>query len=175
VKSRLLGSAQISPITQERPAHLTPSSIAHSASRASRASTWMRFHALLHPQQGLGRVELREEEPCPAAIARVRGEQLGQGRGERRGQAPALARPTRERTPPSRSGARKDSSAGDQRQTSCHTTHNVSVLLLFYVPRLRAESQACDSKPVRPFGPAPRSSPRAPPSDAARADGLRPP
>ena len=42
VKSSVFGSPQISPITQERAAHLTPSSIAHSASLASRASTWMR-------------------------------------------------------------------------------------------------------------------------------------
>jgi len=39
VKSSVLGSPQISPITQESPAHLTPSSIAHSASLASPAST----------------------------------------------------------------------------------------------------------------------------------------
>ena len=39
VKSSARGSPQISPITAERQAHLTPSSIAHSASRASRAST----------------------------------------------------------------------------------------------------------------------------------------
>jgi len=43
VKSSARGSPQISPMTAEREAHLTPSSIAHSASRASRASTWMRF------------------------------------------------------------------------------------------------------------------------------------
>jgi len=42
VKSSAFGSPQISPITAEREEHLTPSSIAHSASRASRASTWMR-------------------------------------------------------------------------------------------------------------------------------------
>lgn len=39
VKSSTLGSPQISPITAESAAHLTPSSIAHSASRASRVST----------------------------------------------------------------------------------------------------------------------------------------
>ena len=47
VKSSTLGSPHSSPMTQERAAHLRPSSIAHSASLASRASTWMRF--------GLGR------------------------------------------------------------------------------------------------------------------------
>jgi hypothetical protein len=39
VKSSTLGSPHNSPITAESAAHLTPSSIAHSASRASRAST----------------------------------------------------------------------------------------------------------------------------------------
>ena len=42
VKSSVLGSPHNSPITAERQEHLTPSSIAHSASFASRASTWMR-------------------------------------------------------------------------------------------------------------------------------------
>jgi len=43
VKSSARGSPQISPITAESAAHLKPSSIAQSASFASRASTWMRF------------------------------------------------------------------------------------------------------------------------------------
>ena len=43
VKSSTRGSPQISPTTQDRAEHLTPSSIAHSASRASRVSTWMRL------------------------------------------------------------------------------------------------------------------------------------
>jgi len=43
VKSSARGSPQTSPTTAERLEHLKPSSIAHSASRASRASTWMRF------------------------------------------------------------------------------------------------------------------------------------
>jgi hypothetical protein len=42
VKSRLPGSPQISPTTALRDEHRRPSSIAHKASRASRASTWMR-------------------------------------------------------------------------------------------------------------------------------------
>ena len=45
VKSSARGSPHSSPITQERALHLKPSSIAHSASRASRASTWMRSDA----------------------------------------------------------------------------------------------------------------------------------
>ena len=43
VKSSAFGSPHNSPMTAERQEHLTPSSIAHSASRASRASTWMRL------------------------------------------------------------------------------------------------------------------------------------
>ena len=43
VKSSARGSPHNSPITADSAAHLTPSSIAHSASRASRASTWTRF------------------------------------------------------------------------------------------------------------------------------------
>ncbi len=41
VKSSTFGSPQISPMTALREEHLSPSSIAHKASRASRASTWM--------------------------------------------------------------------------------------------------------------------------------------
>lgn len=43
VKSSARGSPHNSPITADSAAHLTPSSIAHSASLASRAATWMRF------------------------------------------------------------------------------------------------------------------------------------
>ena len=101
-------------------AHLSPSSIAHSASRASRASTWMRSwpaarrmdppafqdrHPLLHPQQRLVRVELREQEPRPAAVARMRGEQFGQGGalagiGEASARAKAGRGSGERRTPP---------------------------------------------------------------------------
>ena len=71
VKSSAAGSPHSSPITAPSAAHLKPSSIAHSAERASRASTWMRSrqakprridppgledrHPLLHPQQRLAR------------------------------------------------------------------------------------------------------------------------
>jgi hypothetical protein len=64
-------------------------------------------------------------------------EEFGEGGGLRFWQAPALARSARKRTRFSRSGARGDGSAGDQRKTSRHTTHNVLVLLLFFVSRLR--------------------------------------
>lgn len=40
----------------------------------------------------------------------------------------------------SRFGARGDSSAGDQRQTSCHTTRNVFVLYLFLFATHEPES-----------------------------------
>jgi hypothetical protein len=43
VKSSAAGSPHNSPITAERAEQLTASSIAYSAARASRASTWMRF------------------------------------------------------------------------------------------------------------------------------------
>jgi len=43
VKSSTFGSPHSSPITAESAEHLTPSSIAHNASLASRASTWTRF------------------------------------------------------------------------------------------------------------------------------------
>ena len=47
VKSSTLGSPQISPMTAESAAHLKPSSMDHSASRASRASTWMRLRTAM--------------------------------------------------------------------------------------------------------------------------------
>jgi hypothetical protein len=88
-------------------------------------------HPLLDPEQRFVGANLRQQESRPAAVARVRCEQLGQGRIGRGRQAPALAQPTGETMMFNRSGARGDGSAGDQRQASCHTTHNVLVLLLF--------------------------------------------
>ena len=72
-------------------------------------------HAILNPEQGLLAIDLRQQEPCPAGIARMRGEQLGQSGAERRRQAPALAQPAGETMMFSRFGARGDGSAGDQR------------------------------------------------------------
>jgi hypothetical protein len=73
------------PITAESAAHLTPSSIAHSASWASRASTWTRL-CDGRPGGGFGptsrspsapgptaaafRCRVGEQEPGPAAVAR---------------------------------------------------------------------------------------------------------
>ena len=96
-------------------------------------------HPLLHPQQRFVGRELRQQEPGPAAIARMSGEQLGEGRLRCFGQAPIFLRKQEVRRHArlgsclrrSTSARRGDGSAGDQRQASCHTTHNVFVLLLF--------------------------------------------
>jgi len=87
-------------------------------------------HSLLDPEDGSGRVDLRQEKPGPTAITRARGEQFGKGGAGRRARAPALAQPRLEGRvfTPSGDG---DSSAGDERQAFRHTTHNASVLLLF--------------------------------------------
>ena len=85
-------------------------------------------HPLLDPQQRLGRLNLREQEAGPAAVAGACGEQFAKGGAGRRRHAPALAQPAGEAMMFSRSGACGDGSDGDQRQTSCHTTHNA----LFY-------------------------------------------
>src|SRR4051812_11124966 len=88
-------------------------------------------HSVLHPQQWFRSVDLRQQEPRPAAVARVCGEEFEEGGVVRRRQMPALADPLRETMMFSRFGARGDGSAGDQGQASCHTTHNAFVLLLF--------------------------------------------
>ena len=79
-------------------------------------------HPLLHPQQRLGRIDLSQQQPRPAGVAGVGREQFGKSR-----HSSEHARKRRI----DRSGAREDGSAGDEREVSCHTTHNVSVLLLF--------------------------------------------
>jgi hypothetical protein len=90
-------------------------------------------HALLHPEDGSGRVDLRQEEPGPTAIARARREQLGEGGAGRSGQTPsALDSCFRKSTAITPSGA-GDSSAGDKGQAFRHTTHNAFVLLLFFI------------------------------------------
>ena len=85
-------------------------------------------HAVLHPQQRLGSIGLRQQEPCPAGIARARREQLRQGGAERRGHVPALTQPAGELV----NFGRTASAAGDQGKASNHTTRNVYVLLLFF-------------------------------------------
>jgi len=42
-------------------------------------------HSLLHPQQGFAALDLGEQEPGPAAVSRVAGEQLGKGGPQRPG------------------------------------------------------------------------------------------
>ena len=86
--------------------------------------------------KGFVGAELRQQEPRPAAVARVRGEQLGQGGAGRRGQAPALAQPA---WGAGRFSAARLAAAGDQGKACCHTTHNVFVLLLFFIPRLSGQ------------------------------------
>ena len=109
-------------------------------------------HAVLDPQRWAVGRDLRQQEPRPAPVARVDGEQLGQGcfpppdfwgRGTARSavegsfcgiQNPSVAAAPRHLPCKGRGGdfrPRGDSSAGDQRQASCHTTHNADVLLLF--------------------------------------------
>jgi hypothetical protein len=94
-------------------------------------------HPILDPEEGFVGSRLREQEARPARIARMRREKLGQGRLRGLGQMPVAERTygfaglgacIRRSTAVTPS---EDSSAGDQRQASCHTTHNVSVLLLF--------------------------------------------
>src|SRR5688500_72669 len=133
-------------------------------------------HAFLHPQQRLVGGELRQQEPGPAAVARVRCEQLVerrspplhlQGRGTTRrvveGPVCDVQDPStmslRAMVPlpekswggwVSRIGARGDGSAGDERKASCHTTHNACVLLLFFIRRLSPKSQWRDSGTLLP-------------------------
>ena len=108
-------------MTAPSPAHLSPSSIAHSAERASRASTWMRsghgrpggcirpdsriaIRSCTHSKGRRGRAG--PEEPRPAAIARARGEELAKGQVLRRiGRGMARDSSPRPRTPPQRSDA----------------------------------------------------------------------
>jgi len=98
-----------------------------------RQSGWMdspgfeNRHAVLHPEQGLVGRHLRQQEPRPAAVAWMLGEELAQGRPGRLRQSPSFAQIILnwaffDRT----AGA-----AGDQGQTTCHTTHNAFVLYLF--------------------------------------------
>ena len=87
----------------------------------------------------------RRKPVQPASRGAAR-EQLGQGGAGWRGQGPARTQQGRVRRRSGRgglgrSGARGDGSAGDERQAFRHTTHNVSVLLLFFFSRLGGESQ----------------------------------
>ena len=114
-------------------------------------------HPLLHPQQRLSVPSCASRNPaqppsrgCAAnSSERVGWSDFGEGSHLRRegfSRGKALRPLTRaELLPQERiSGRSGDSSAGDQRQASCHTTHNVYVLLLFLSARLarqRVESR----------------------------------
>lgn len=89
-------------------------------------------HSILDPEQRFGGVDLRQQKPCPAGFMRMRREEFGKGGAGRCRQAPALVQPAGETIDRGRPDLREDSSAGDQRQASCHTTHNVFVLSLFF-------------------------------------------
>ena len=105
--------------------------IARSDPRRMNPPAFKDRHPVLNPQDRFFAIGLRKQEADPAGIAGMRREQFGQGGAGRRRQVPALAQPAGE-TIKGRPGARGDGSAGDQRQTSCHTTHNAYVLLLFF-------------------------------------------
>jgi hypothetical protein len=92
------------------------------------ASALQDRHAFLYPEQWLARPQLRHEETRPAAIARMRSEQLGQGGAGRCRQTPRIAQPAGELI----NFGRTASAAGDQGKACSHTTHNIFVLLLFF-------------------------------------------
>ncbi len=97
-------------------------------------------HPLLHPQHGLWRGEVAEDEAGPAGIAGRGGKEFGQGRARRLGHG--RGRSTRFRTP---FASRAGTPAGDEMKTSFHTTRNAHVLLLFLFARVREQSQSGDS------------------------------
>ena len=159
VKSSAAGSPHSSPITAPSAAHLKPSSIAHSAERASRAATWMRSvptakarrinpprledrHPLLHPQQRLAaRPTARAGTRPPPSRGWRRTVRDSVGR-RRRGQAPALAQSARDRTLSSRPRGRTVRPPPATRDKPArHTTHNVYVLLFVLIPQVRGRSQ----------------------------------
>src|SRR3954462_15925141 len=100
------------------------------------APTLQDRHPVLHPQHRLARAELREQEPRPAAVTRVRGEQLGQGTDGRNGRLPSPAQPAGELA----NFGRAVSTVFDEGKACCQTPHNADVLLLFFVLRLSAKS-----------------------------------
>ena len=95
-----------------RVARLDVDEILRGKSRRMDSPAFEDRHALLHPQQGFVGAELRQQEPCPAAIARVRGEQFATGWGWA-ARAAASVRPARWGSWGSFFG-RTASAAGDQ-------------------------------------------------------------
>ena len=96
-------------------------------------------HAVLHPEQGLAALDLRQQETRPACIARAGGEQLrtkwGWAAPAGTSAHPAGARPVGAPDAGEWAGPERaeTASAGDEGQAFRHTTHNVSVLLLFFI------------------------------------------
>lgn len=98
-------------------------------------------HPLLHPQQGPGGRELRENEAGPAGVAGQGREKFGQGRSA------AWLRDGRHRQVCVAASffSRAGIPAGDQAKPWIHTTRNAVVLLLFLFARVREQSQSGDS------------------------------
>src|SRR6185369_14903114 len=91
-------------------------------------------------------LQLGEQEAGPAGIARVSREQLAKRRRGRFRQAPWSAQPIRNGDFFGRTAC----AAADQGKACSHTTHNVLVLLLFFIRRVSPQSQSRDSgKPPR--------------------------
>lgn len=86
-------------------------------------------HPVLYPEERLIERELRQQKPCPAAIARMQAEQFRKGGAGRSRQMPWSARPAGERM----NFGRTTFAASDQDKVCNHTTHNIFVLLLFFV------------------------------------------
>src|SRR4051794_20706862 len=84
-------------------------------------------HPVLHPEQRPLPVQLREQEPRPATVARMASEQLRQGGAGRSRQMPPPVQPAGELA----DLGRTTFAADDQGKASSHTTHNAYVLLLF--------------------------------------------
>ena len=158
VKSSACGSPHNSPITPPSPAHRRPSSIAHKAALASRASTWMRLAprapspaAWTRPPSriairscthstGFGAASWRRTKPVQPASRgeagnssdRVALRRLRDGHG-------------RGRHVPTPLFSRAGNPAGDEMKTSFHTTRNALVPLLFLFARVCEHSHSGDS------------------------------
>ena len=72
-------------------------------------------HTILDPEDRTGRIDLSQQEACPASITRMRREQLGKGWAGRHRHRPMLAQPAGETITFGRFEALGDGSAGDQR------------------------------------------------------------
>ena len=98
-------------------------------------------HAVLDPKQRLSGFQLGLQETRPAAVTRLIGKNLAESRLGRRGQRKWTAQTRWNGT----FFSRADPPAGDEGKLCSHTTRNAYVLLLFLFPRVREQSQGCDS------------------------------